>query len=147
MPRWDSNPQSQQAIGRRPSPETSRPVGSANCKTIVCKLRAIDDIDYGDDSKFYVLLLLLWSMLKMLNQISISETLYLMMLVSGVMWGTACRWDNGTVIDRSDRAVLLHTGWRHRAWELLVVNECNMRMLSGWVVATRHLPTTKSWRS
>jgi len=30
MPRRDSNPQSQQASGRRPTPQTARPLGSAN---------------------------------------------------------------------------------------------------------------------
>jgi hypothetical protein len=29
-PRWDSNPQSQQALGRRPMPETARSLGSAD---------------------------------------------------------------------------------------------------------------------
>jgi len=29
MPRWDSNPQSQQASGRRPTPETARLLGTA----------------------------------------------------------------------------------------------------------------------
>jgi len=29
FPRWDSNPQSQQASGRRPTPKTARPLGPA----------------------------------------------------------------------------------------------------------------------
>jgi hypothetical protein len=32
-PRWDSNPRSQQALGRRTTPETARPLGSAELHT------------------------------------------------------------------------------------------------------------------
>ena len=35
MPRWESNPQSQQASGRRPTPQTARPPGPAEMKISV----------------------------------------------------------------------------------------------------------------
>ena len=37
-PRWDSNPQSQQASGRRPKPKIALPMGQRNCLVIYCAL-------------------------------------------------------------------------------------------------------------
>jgi hypothetical protein len=60
----------------------------------------------------------------------------------GVVRRTAgYRSDKETAIDRSDREFCCYTQAENiKHFELRVVSECTVRMLAGWVVATRHSP-------
>jgi len=62
-PRWDSNPQSQQASGRRPTPCTVRPVGSAQGVIRTLIFVTSGDINYIFCASIYILFVFLYDTL------------------------------------------------------------------------------------